>query len=144
MKTTNTNASTPAYDHSGPAWSSRPFAKRPFHPLRFHIELWTGVKGIKNLHRNRRFFVITSGTQYFLALRTSLLVCLCVFFHRHRYDTALMVAAPLRSSWQDSRITLSSGLCMVLASLASFGETEGPGLPAARFPLEKHEVCEHA
>ena len=31
---THTHASTPAYDHSGPAWSYRPFAKRPFHPLR--------------------------------------------------------------------------------------------------------------
>ena len=31
---TDTNASTPAYDHSGPAWSYWPFAKRPFHPLR--------------------------------------------------------------------------------------------------------------
>ena len=31
---TDTNASTPADDHSGPAWSYRPFAKRPFHPLR--------------------------------------------------------------------------------------------------------------
>ena len=31
---TDTDASTPACDHSGPAWSYRPFAKRPFHPLR--------------------------------------------------------------------------------------------------------------
>ena len=34
---TDTNASTPAYDHSGPAWSyciGCPFAERPFHPLR--------------------------------------------------------------------------------------------------------------
>ena len=31
---TDTNASTPAYDHSGPAWSYRPFAKRPFQHVR--------------------------------------------------------------------------------------------------------------
>ena len=31
---TDTNASTPAYDHSGPAWSYRPFAQRPVPPLR--------------------------------------------------------------------------------------------------------------
>ena len=31
---TDTHASTPAYDHSGPAWSYRPFAKHPFHSLR--------------------------------------------------------------------------------------------------------------
>ena len=31
---TDTNANTPAYDHSGTAWSFRPFAKCPFHPLR--------------------------------------------------------------------------------------------------------------
>ena len=31
---TGTHASTPAYDHSGPAWSYRPFYKCPFHLLR--------------------------------------------------------------------------------------------------------------
>ena len=33
----DTNASKPAYDDSGPAWRQRPFAKRPFGPLRLFV-----------------------------------------------------------------------------------------------------------
>ena len=50
---TDTDASTPANDHSGPAWSYRPFAKRPFHPLRCPLVQWAAdVLGHRRLRGN--------------------------------------------------------------------------------------------